>query len=160
VSHPRPSEADAVVLAPATARDVDVLEPLVGAYHTFEHIESDEQTRRVALSTLIADPGFGQMWRIDAGAECIGYIAITFGYTIEFGGRDAFIDEFFITEAHRGRGIGRVVLDRVVEYARHRQIRALHLEVARDNSPAARLYEAVGFRGRDRYHLMTCDLAD
>jgi ribosomal protein S18 acetylase RimI-like enzyme len=34
-------------------------------------------------------------------------------------------------------------------------VKALHLEVARDNDAARRLYARAGFESRDRYSLMT-----
>src|SRR3712207_4258130 len=45
--------------------------------------------------------------------------------------------------AYRGRGLGGLVLDRLVEHARERGMQ-LHLEVTEDN-PALRLYERAGF---------------
>ncbi len=33
-----------------------------------------------------------------------GYAALTFGFSLEVGGRDAFIDELFLIEAARGKG--------------------------------------------------------
>ncbi|MFT4582507.1 MAG: ribosomal protein S18 acetylase RimI-like enzyme [Gammaproteobacteria bacterium] len=39
-------------------------------------------------------------------------------------------------------------------------IAALHLEVARSNARAARLYAAAGFEARSQYHLMTRRLTE
>ena len=108
-----------------------------------------------AVQPLLDDPALGRLWLIDVEGEAVGYIALCFGYSIEFAGRDAFVDEFFIDAAHRGRGLGRAVLERLVAAASAFNVRALHLEVARDNARAARLYGAAGFESRAKYHLMT-----
>jgi len=115
-----------------------------------------------AGAVLGAVLGEGQADRILAGAAIgagigtgVGYIALCFGYSIEFAGRDAFLDEFFVTEPHRGRGIGRRVLGLVIEEAGRLGVRCLHLEVARANHWAQRLYSSAGFESRDRFHLMS-----
>jgi ribosomal protein S18 acetylase RimI-like enzyme len=46
----------------------------------------------------------------------------------------------------RGRGIGRAMLERVIEEARRRGYEAAMLTVASHNAAARRLYEALGFR--------------
>jgi len=57
---------------------------------------------------------------------------------------------------HRGRGLGRKLLDRVFAEARGRGAERVFLEM-RFNNPAARLYEAAGFapigRRKDYYRL-------
>ncbi len=55
----------------------------------------------------------------------------------------------------QGRGIGRVLLDHLVQHARDIGCRRVHLEVRSDNVPAIRLYESRGFarvRLRERYY--------
>jgi ribosomal-protein-alanine N-acetyltransferase len=55
----------------------------------------------------------------------------------------------------RGRGLGRVLLDRAVRTVSTAGARRLHLEVREDNQPALTLYERAGFRRtgrRPRYY--------
>ncbi len=79
-------------------------------------------------------------WLISVSGTILGYIAICFGYTIEFGGRDAFTDEFFIEESARGRGICSAVLEAVKSKAARYGVHFLHLEVAADNARAKHIY--------------------
>jgi ribosomal protein S18 acetylase RimI-like enzyme len=140
----------------ADRAQLDRLLPLVRDYHAFEEIERTDDERRKALAPLLGENPLGRIWLILEGGEPVGYIALCFGYSIEFGGRDAFVDEFFLAEAARGRGLGRQVLAEVRKSAAHHGIVALHLEVARSNTRARRFYEDLGFAARDRYHLMSC----
>ncbi|MGF1642035.1 MAG: GNAT family N-acetyltransferase [Thiotrichales bacterium] len=94
-------------------------------------------------------------WLICLGQRPIGYVVLDFGYTIEFGGRDAFIDELFLEEARRGFGYGRAALEVLVSEAAALGIKALHLEVAHSNEPARRLYRTLGFDDRTRFSLMS-----
>src|SRR3982751_2359083 len=64
-----------------------------------------------AIAALLSDPSVGRIWLIRNGADVLGYVALTLGFSIEFGGRIAFVDELLIDRAHRGRGIGRAALE-------------------------------------------------
>jgi [ribosomal protein S18]-alanine N-acetyltransferase len=50
-----------------------------------------------------------------------------------------------VAPAHRGRGIGKLLLDAAIEDARSRHISELYLEVRESNANARRLYESREF---------------
>lgn len=151
---------DTELLRAAGAADLDILLPLVADYHRFEGLELTDRQRRAALAPLLAPASaLGLIWLVCEDERAVGYVAVCYGYSIEFAGRDAFIDEFFLLPEARGRGLGRMALARVQEAMRAQGIVALHLEVQRDNARARRLYRRSGFRARDRYHLMTWSAA-
>lgn len=133
--------------------------PLVRDYHAFEKVEMTDADRVGALMPLLdAGAQLGRIWLVRSGDAVIGYGALCFGYSIEFRGRDAFVDELFIAEGWRGRGLGSRVVNRLKAEARALGIVALHLEVARTNDRARQMYEKWGFLARERYHLMSCNL--
>ena len=136
------------------------LETLVAAYHEFEHIPSLPQQRARAIRQLIANPSLGAIWLIEVEGVVAGYIALCRGFSIEFAGFDAFIDEFYLLPEFRGRGVGKQVLTEIAEQARRLDINALHLEVARDNQAARKLYASAGFAARDKYLLMSRIISD
>ncbi|MCB0192404.1 MAG: GNAT family N-acetyltransferase [Anaerolineae bacterium] len=142
----------------AEPTDVHVLLPLVRHYHAFEQIEMSDADRFKAFSPLLGENSLGQIWLIFSSEQVVGYIALCYGYSIEFGGRDAFVDEFFIEAPARGQGLGRSVLDAIKSEAAKQGIVALHLEVARTNRRAKALYAHLGFEARDHFHLMSCFL--
>lgn len=138
--------------------DLDRLVPLVMAYHAFEGLSQAEEDTRAALIPLLDGVPQGAVWLIGPRAAPLGYVAIGTGWSIELGGMDAFVDEFFIRENVRGRGIGSEALSALARALRAEGVKALHLEVARDNDVARQLYRRLGFEPRARYHLMTCRL--
>jgi ribosomal protein S18 acetylase RimI-like enzyme len=85
----------------------------------------------------------------------IGYLVLTIGYSLERGGRDAFIDELYVRPQWRGVGLGTLAVATAEVAARRLGVRAVHLEVDTSNERARRLYERIGFAVRQRYHLMT-----
>ena len=143
----------------AQQQDIDFLLPLVADYHALELISSTASARRNALLPLLSEnSALGKVWLISEQSQLVGYIALCFGYSIEIGGKDAFIDEFFIVESARGQGIGAAVLEEVKTHTGQSGIAALHLEVGTKNLRAKKLYAKAGFSSRERFHLMTCKL--
>ena len=109
------------------------------------------------LNEILNYPKYGSVFIIKSSVQIIGYIILTFGYSLKYGGRDAFIDEFFIKDSFRNKGIGSKALDYIIKYARTTGIKALHLEVKKKHKDAARLYERNGF-GKRKSKFMTLKL--
>jgi ribosomal protein S18 acetylase RimI-like enzyme len=142
----------------AKPEDLDRLVPLVAAFHAEEGISQDETTRRKALLPLLEGSPLGAIYIIGPTRAPVGYLGLPFGWSGEFGGMDAFVDEWFIRAAVRGRGMGSETLLTLSKLLGQAGVRALHLEVDRENESAKRLYTRTGFKARDRYMLMTREL--
>lgn len=139
----------------AAPTDLETLLPLVAAYHRFEGIRHTPESTRAALRPLLEDPALGRVWLIEEDGAVAGYIALCFGYSIEFGGRDAFVDELYLLESCRGRGLGKAALDAAAREATALGVVALHLEVGTENAKARKLYEAAGFVPRSGFALLS-----
>lgn len=135
--------------------DLDRLCALVAAFHAEEGLDSDEAQRRDALAPLLEGIPHGAAYLIGPARAPVGYLVVSFGWSVEFGGLDAMIDELYIRPPVRGRGIATEVLAALPRALAAGGVRAMHLEVDRENETAARLYGRVGFEGRDRYMLMS-----
>ena len=138
-----------------------VIDALVAAFHQHEGVSMRAQARRASIDKLLEMPAQGRILLIQtATAETVGYAIMAFGFSLEFGGRDAFLDELFVAEAYRRQGIGKAALQAVCTWACREGLCALHLEVKRDNKPAKALYTQIGFGDRSRYHLMSLHITD
>jgi GNAT superfamily N-acetyltransferase len=82
-------------------------------------------------------------------------MALTFGYSLEFHGRDAIVDGLFLVEGARKRGIGTMALTFMSEECRALGIHALHLEVEHSNEAGLALYGKLGFKAHVSRYLMT-----
>lgn len=132
----------------------DILIQLIKEFCEVDNHPFEDSSIRLALSNLLQDKSLGRVWLIQQGKEAIGYIVLTFGYSLEYRGRDAFIDEFYIRESYRGQGIGTKTLQFVESICPSLEIQALHLEVEKENRAAKRLYSKASFKEHERY-LMT-----
>jgi ribosomal protein S18 acetylase RimI-like enzyme len=131
-------------LRPAILDDLAELLPRTLALNSHEGIAIDPPVLSAALERLLRDPSLGGAWLIEREGAAIGYAIVTFGYDLEFGGRDAFLTELWVDPAARGAGAGAAALALLDPELRTRGINALHLQVRPDN-PALRLYQRSGF---------------
>ena len=138
----------------ADSSDTDVLAKLMQEYYEFDHLTFDDHVARAALRQILGDDSLGRVWLIQHGEDAVGYIVLTLGFSLEFKGRDAFIDEFYIQESYRHEGIRTRALQFVEDVCRSLSVQALHLEVERANVSAQKFYRKSGFADHARY-LMT-----
>ena len=139
----------------ATEADVPaILRLMTGLYREDGVVGLDLPAAERALRGLLGEPSAGVVWIAEQEGEPVGYLAVTFGYSLEYHGPDAFIDELYVAPDHRGRGLGREAIALAETACRARGVGALHLEVERTNTRAEALYRRAGFQEADR-RLMT-----
>ena len=124
------------------------------AYYAEDGYPFVEREAREAIMRLLEDPTLGRLWVATENEAVLGYLALTLGYSLEYRGRDAFIDELYIAPTYRGQGLGARAVDLAEATCRELGVRALHLEVEREKTAAQGLYRRSGFVDHNRY-LMT-----
>ena len=140
----------------ATPLDASTLLELMREFYAEEQLASDARCT-AALKTLLGDASLGLVYLLRAEGIAVGYMVLTFAYSLERGGKTALLDELFIAPAHRRRGLGAAAVDFAMQLAQASGCHALHLEVAHANAAARSLYARFGFQspGRD---FLTVDL--
>jgi len=127
---------------------------LVREFYSFEKLTLDELRYRKLASLLVEDQTVGRLLLGFEGNEIAGYAVVGFGFSLEFGGRDALLDELYVRQEFRGRGLGSQFISAVEEICRAEEITAVHLEADHFNARAHDYYKRLGFRDHER-HLMT-----
>ncbi|MFZ2487121.1 MAG: GNAT family N-acetyltransferase [Anaerolineae bacterium] len=144
-----------VAFRPAEAADVPRLAALMPDLYSYDGHAPDAAPWAAAVAELIGTPGLGSVWLIETGGELAGYAVLTYGYTLEYFGRYAFLDELYLVPTARGQGIGSQTIDFLVAHARAQGLRSLHLEVDEANRDGQHFYAARGFHYRGHMHLMS-----
>ena len=139
----------------AGPEDAPRLLKLIAAFHAEYGIDRTDEQRETALMPLLEGSPLGAAWLFGPAKAPTGYVIITFGWSMEFGGMEAFVDELFIRPSVRRRGIASEVLSAISGSLRDVGVMALHLEVDREDAATQRLYARAHFTLRDRYCLMT-----
>lgn len=135
----------------AETSDNEILVELIREFCEVDGHPFDDGTIRKASGKILNDDSLGRVWLIQHGGEAKGYIVLTFGYSLEYRGRDAFIDEFYIRESDRRQGIGKKAIQFIEKVCPSLEIKAVHLEVERKNIAAQSFYRQMGFKDQERY---------
>lgn len=135
----------------ASLDDVPALLSLQEEFYASEGYPFERVLKERAMRELVANRAFGRLFVI---GDFAGYLVVTFGFSLEFGGRDAFVDELYVVAASRGRGLGTEALRIAEQACVDAGIHALHLEVEFVNDRARALYARSGYSAHER-HLMT-----
>jgi len=129
---------------PVCVSDADTLVRLARDFHR-EDGHPLTEGGEAALRQIAHGEPFARAWLVREDDAALGYLIITLGFSVEYGGRDGFIDDLYLVSAARGHGLGRKLIDFARAQARELGIGTLHLEVEGGNDAAARLYRAAGF---------------
>lgn len=146
-----PGRQITVDIDPVTLDDEAALEELMREFYAHEGLDYERARSREAVRTLLADPALGRIWLFRVGDDVVGYTAVTVCYSLEFAGRYALLDELYVREGWRGRGIGARALERVADACRELGVAAVRLEVDTWNDRAMALYRRLGFELQERY---------
>ena len=147
------------VITLAIPEHLDRLVALVAAFHAEEGIDMTDEARRAGLAPLLDGIPHGTAYLIGPPRAPIGYVVITFGWSVEFGGLDAIIDEIYVRPGIRGRGIASETLIALPRALATGGVKAMHLEVDRANENAIKLYRRAGFAPREKSMFMSKPLS-
>ena len=130
--------------------DLDSVVAMMPTYYFEDHLEYDEFRARRTMTELIGDAALGGVYLIERSGAITGYLALCACFSLEFGGREAFVDELYVAAEHRGHGVGSEALRLAIAECRRLGLHALRLEVTPTNPRAQKLYERLGFRNLGR----------
>ena len=137
----------------ASSNDVSPLLAMMEPFNRLEEVRWDASSKEKALRFLIQNRSLGLVVLLELEARAVGYFVLTWGYDLEWDGRDAFLTELFLVPEVRGRRLGSAALDCIESLAREHGARALHLMVRTNNSVAQRLYASHGYKSPPRIFL-------
>ena len=147
------------IVRPATLTDIDNLVRLKQQFHAEANFTLAEQAASRAFEALLDDSRLGQAWMIEPDGHPAGFVVLTVGFSMEYGGLRGFIDDFYIAPQYRRRGLGHAALEEVKRASRRRGVRVLVVETGPDNEAALSAYRSVGFADSERT-LLTLPLAE
>ncbi len=138
-------------IRPATIDDVGLLRTLIRELAEFEH----ELDRCVIKEADLARDGFGSNPKFraliaDWGEQPAGY-ALFFSYYSTWAGPGLFLEDLFVREQFRKRGVGKALLASVANIALQEGCYGVHWEVLDWNEKAIEMYKSLGADFRDQW---------
>jgi len=127
---------------------------MLAACHEEQGNDADEAHREAALSPLLEGSPLGAVYLVGPRKAPVGFIVVTFGWSVETGGMDATIDTFWIRPGVRGRGMGSEVLSALLPTLEQAGVKAVRFEADPAQERVQALYVRHRFRLREGHRLM------
>jgi len=134
--------------------EIPTLLEMMREFYSQQEMRFDETAASQTINNVLENPKLAQIYLIFRGAELVGYFALTFCFSLEFHGRFALFDELYLREPFRRQKLGKAVVAFAEDLSKKAGIKAMRLEVGRENAAAQALYRQCGFE-EDARKLMT-----
>ena len=134
----------------ATPADEAAVIELLTAQLSDHSISPPRATLAAGVARLVSTAELGRILVAERDGAVVGVAVISWVFTLEHGGRAAWLDELFVLPAHREGGIGAGLLRAVRERAKAGGAVAMDLEVEGGHERVESLYERDGFVRHDR----------
>jgi GNAT superfamily N-acetyltransferase len=137
-----------ITTAYAQTSDIDAL---VGLLNVLFSIEQDftpnEAAQRRGLELLLANPEHGQIFVARHPVEgVVGMVSAQLVISTAIGAPSAWIEDMVVREPFRGRGVGKLLLDQVREWAVLKGAGRIQLLADADNTPALDFYRHLDWQ--------------
>ena len=130
----------------ATEADLDDVLPLFAGYQRFYTgtAQPDDKNRAFLTRFVSGDAGRLLVARDDDTQAILGFANLYWTFSSTIAEEHVLMNDLFVSEAARGKGVGLALIERAREIANERGSRSLSWETALDNRTAQRLYERTG----------------
>jgi len=103
------------------------------------------------VDRLIEDPNTAYLLAApDPDSPPMGVAQARFRYGLWWAAEDCLLEDLFVHDDARGKGLGRALLQGVVDLARERGCRRIELDTNERNDTAVALYRSFGFDATDK----------
>ena len=130
---------------PLEITDISTITQMMQDFYAIDNYPMDVEVAKNLFQEFISNEHLGKSWLIYSENEIVGYIILTFIFSFEYGGKIAFVDELFIKETARGKGIGKEAIQFIQKEVPKLSLKLLYLEVEPHNENAQKLYLAHDF---------------
>lgn len=99
-----------------------------------------------SFNTALNDDTYIRIYILEYDGKTAGYASIAVTCTTEGGGLTLWLDELYVKEQYRGKGLGREL---IAFLKTDLNVNRIRLEITPENSGAERLYKSLDFYGCD-----------
>ena len=135
---------------PLAISDIETIVSMMQEFYAIDNYPIDIEVSKALFQEFISNENLGQSWLIVSDTEIVGYIILTFVFSFEYQGKIAFLDELYLTEETRGKGIGSKALEFILNESPKLSLELVYLEVEQHNEKAQKLYLAHDFEVHNR----------
>jgi ribosomal protein S18 acetylase RimI-like enzyme len=125
--------------------DIENIVSMMQDFYTIDNYSIDIDTSKKLFQEFIDNKNLGEAWLIHSEDGIVGYVILTYIFSFEYKGKIAFLDELYLSEKARGKGIGKQAIDFVQNQAQKKNLKVIYLEVENHNEKAQKLYLSNDF---------------
>lgn len=133
-----------------TQEDIAIVVSMMRDFYAIDSYPINAAVSEKLLLEFISDEKLGKAWLIELDGEIAGYMFLTFVFSFEYGGRIAFLDELYVLEKWRRKGIGKQTIKFIQSEAEKLSVKRIYLEVEPHNEKAQQLYLSENFEMHKR----------
>lgn len=126
--------------------DFGRIDALIQAYHLEQSITLSDEDRKNAILPLLQGTPMGVIYLIGPATSPVGYAAVTFRWSIATGGLGAVLDQIYIREKIRGRGMGRDTISKICVMLRENGVTSMSLQLPQNHDRLHRFFGTLGFK--------------
>jgi GNAT superfamily N-acetyltransferase len=130
---------------PLKESDIETIVPLMQDFYAIDNYPIQSETTKNLFQTFIKNDSLGNCWLISHEEKIVGYVILTYIFSFEYQGTIAFLDELYLTENARGKGIGKNALEFIHKEALKKDLKLIYLEIESHNEVAKKLYLSNDF---------------
>ena len=141
--------------------DVEAITNLMHDFAAFEDLsEYFESTPENLAAVMFGDRSFVNGLVAEDNGEVVAYALFYPNYATFRGQRGMYLEDIFISPAHRGQGIGEAMLRRIAQISKEQGCERIDFQVLEWNQPAIGFYERLGaHRDASERHFKFTDAA-
>lgn len=132
------------------SENINIITQLMTDFYAIDNYPIDIEVTKRNFEFFIQQPQLGRVFEIHFEKEIVGYILFATLFSFEFGGTIAFLDELYISEKMRGKGLGKMAVEFAKNFAKEQDYKVLYLEVEPHNEKAQELYKKSDFKTHHR----------
>ena len=130
----------------AVEYDLEAMADLLAELFALESDFKPERGKQLAGLRLILDnPPLGQLFVLRVNQQVAGMANALFTVSTAEGGKVVLLEDVIVKPAWRGQKLGRLLVERVIEWAADQGVTRVTLLADRDNAPALAFYRRPGF---------------
>lgn len=130
----------------ASADDLPRLADLLAELFALESDFTPERERQLrGLRAILDAPRCGRLFVLRVGGRVAGMANALITISTAQGGRVLLLEDVIVSRAYRGGGLGRQLVEHVLDWARGQGMTRVTLLADRDNQPALDFYRKLGF---------------
>ena len=130
--------------------DIESIVLMMRDFYAIDNYPIDLEISKKLFQQFVANESLGKAWIIYNDNEIVGYVILTFIFSFEFQGRIAFLDELYLSENARGKGIGKQTINFIKAEIHKLSLKLVLLEVEPHNINAQKLYISNDFEMHPR----------